>query len=434
MNFLTQILDNFSLKNEKENHQKVIDDIDKGVVFKGTNLWILVFAIFIASLGLNVNSTAVIIGAMLVSPLMGPIMGMGLSLGINDLDLLKKALRNYTFATVVGLLTSTLYFSITPLNEAHSEILARTQPNIYDVLIALFGGLAGIVATSSRQKGNVITGVAIATALMPPLCTAGYGLATLNLGYFVGAFYLYFINTVFIAFATLITVKFLDFPLKHLSDKVADKKSQRIILGIVLFTLIPSLYFGYDTIQQARFKSKVQKFIENECKLKNDYLLSKNIDPASKSVLLIYGGDRIDEAQKNLIYSKLKYYDLEGTTLKIQQGFANDSENTLNPAQQMMNASLLELESENQAMRTKLDSVLIKKNDVSQILKEIKVIYPQISTIILQPSIQFDGSLEKKILVSIIKTNKDLSKEERNKLNIWLKIRLKNENLKLIIE
>lgn len=434
MNFLTQIFNNFSLKNEQESHLKVIEDIDKGVVFKGTNLWILVFAIFIASLGLNVNATAVIIGAMLVSPLMGPIMGMGLSLGINDLDLLKKALRNYIFATVVGLLTSTLYFLITPLNEAHSEILARTQPNIYDVLIALFGDLAGIVATSSRHKGNVITGVAIATALMPPLCTAGYGLATLNISFFVGAFYLYFINTVFIAFATLVTVRFLDFPLKHLSDKVADKKSQRIILGIVLLTLIPSLYFGYDTIQQARFKSKVQKFIDNECKLKNDYLLSKNIDPASKSVLLIYGGDRIDENQKNLIYSKLKYYDLEGTTIKIQQGFVNDSENNLTPAQQMMNLTLLELESENQAMRTKLDSVLIKKSDVAQILKEIKVNYPQVASIILQPSLQFDGNSERKIFVSIIKTNKDLSKEERNKLNIWLKIRLKNENLKLIIE
>lgn len=434
MNFLTQILDNFSLKDEKENHQKVIENIDKGVVFKGTNLWVLVFAIFIASLGLNVNSTAVIIGAMLVSPLMGPIMGMGLSLGINDLDLLKKALRNYTFATVVGLLTSTLYFLLTPLNEAHSEILARTQPNIYDVLIALFGGLAGIVATSSKQKGNVITGVAIATALMPPLCTAGYGLATLNLGFFIGAFYLYFINTVFIAFATLITVKFLDFPLKHLSDESADKKSQRIIIGIVLLTLIPSLYFGYDTIQHARFKSKAQKFIDIECKLKNDYLLSKNIDPTSKTISLIYGGDRIDDVQKDLIRSKLKNYDLVGTTLKIQQGFANDNGTVLNSEQQRINESILELESENQALRSKLDSVLLKRSDIAQILKEIKVNYPQILSVILQPAFQFDGSSEKKILLTIININKELSIDDRKKLDIWLKIRLKNENLKLIIE
>jgi uncharacterized hydrophobic protein (TIGR00271 family) len=253
MNIIYQILDNFSLKNEKEKIDNVIDTITRGIVFKGTNLWILVFAIFIASLGLNVNSTAVIIGAMLVSPLMGPIMGMGLSLGINDLQLLKNALRNYIFATVVGLITSTIYFTITPINEAHSEILARTQPNIYDVLIAFFGGLAGIIATSSKQKGNVITGVAIATALMPPLCTAGFGLATLNWQYFSGAFYLYFINTVFIAFATLITVRFLKFPLKHLADEVAEKKSKRIITTIVLITFIPSVYFGYDTIRNERY-------------------------------------------------------------------------------------------------------------------------------------------------------------------------------------
>jgi uncharacterized hydrophobic protein (TIGR00271 family) len=192
---MNNIFDNFRLNNEKENHQTVIESIDKGVVFKGTNLWILVFAIFIASLGLNVNSTAVIIGAMLVSPIMGPIMGLGLGMAINDLTLLRKSLFNYFFAAAVGLATSTLYFSLSPISFAHSEILARTSPNIYDVLIAFFGGLAGVLATSSKQKGNVIPGVAIATALMPPLCTAGYGLATMQFEFLFGALYLFLINT-----------------------------------------------------------------------------------------------------------------------------------------------------------------------------------------------------------------------------------------------
>ena len=225
------LFDHFKLNTEKEDYQTVIGNIEKDVVFKGTNLWLLVFAIFIASLGLNVNSTAVIIGAMLVSPLMGPIMGLGLGMAINDLALLKKSLFNYLLAAGVGLATSTIYFLLSPLDEAHSEILARTSPNIYDVLIALFGGFAGILATSSKQKGNVIPGVAIATALMPPLCTAGFGLATLNIDFFFGAFYLFLINTVFIALATLVTTRFLNFPYKHLPEKEGRAESTPNCLG-----------------------------------------------------------------------------------------------------------------------------------------------------------------------------------------------------------
>lgn len=231
------IIDKFRLLHEKEDYSIVIDSIGKGAVFKGTNLWVLIFAIFIASLGLNINSTAVIIGAMLISPLMGPIMGIGLSVGINDLPLLKKSLYNYLVATVTALITSTVFFLVSPLNEAHSEILARTSPNIYDVLIAFFGGLAGIVATASKNKGNVIPGVAIATALMPPLCTAGYGIATLKLDYAIGAFYLFIINTVFIALSTFITSRFLSFPFTHLPDEKADVRAQRIIWLIVIITL-----------------------------------------------------------------------------------------------------------------------------------------------------------------------------------------------------
>ena len=180
----------FDLRKSKENEELTVISIRNGVVFKGPNLWVLIFAIFIASLGLNVNSTAVIIGAMLISPLMGPIMGFGLAVGISDFELLKQSFRSYLLTTFISVVASTLYFSLTPLNEVQSELLARTTPNIYDVLIALFGGLAGIIALSTKDKGNVIPGAAIATALMPPLCTAGFGLATGNIYYFLGAFYL----------------------------------------------------------------------------------------------------------------------------------------------------------------------------------------------------------------------------------------------------
>lgn len=185
---VNKVLERFDISSEREEYTVIHDVVESGIEFKGTNLWILIFAIFIASVGLNVNSTAVIIGAMLISPLMGPILGMGYSIATYDFALFKKALVNYLFAIVAGLLTSGLYFFVTPIYQAHSELLARTQPNIYDVIIALIGGLAGIVAISSRNKGNVIPGVAIATALMPPLCTAGYGLSTAIGPSFLGLF------------------------------------------------------------------------------------------------------------------------------------------------------------------------------------------------------------------------------------------------------
>lgn len=196
------IRDIFNLSHDQESHFETIRAIEKGVVYKGINVWTLIFAIFIASVGLNVNSTAVIIGAMLISPLMGPIMGLGLSVGRYDFALLKKSLMNLLVAVVISVTTSTIYFLVSPLNIAQSELLSRTTPTIYDVLIALFGGLAGIVASATKEKGNVIPGVAIATALMPPLCTAGFSIATGNILYFIGSFYLFFINAVMISFAT----------------------------------------------------------------------------------------------------------------------------------------------------------------------------------------------------------------------------------------
>jgi len=286
---LNNFFDKFNLHAEKEELQTVIESIDNGVVFRGTNLWVLIFAIFVASLGLNVNSTAVIIGAMLISPLMGPIMGIGLGIGINDVVLLRKAVYNYSIATGVALTTSTIFFLISPLDDAHSEILARTSPNIYDVLIALFGGFAGILATSSKQKGNVIPGVAIATALMPPLCTAGYGIATLQFSYFIGAFYLFIINTVFIALATFIIVRFLHFPYKHQQNIQAERFAKRIIWLVVLATLLPSIYFGYDMVQQNRFIKNANRFIAGEAHFPNDYLLNKKIDPKSRKITLVFG-------------------------------------------------------------------------------------------------------------------------------------------------
>ena len=426
------ILNNFRLKSEKEDYQNVIDIIDKGVVFKGTNLWILIFAIFIASLGLNVNSTAVIIGAMLVSPLMGPIMGLGLGMAINDLILLKKALYNFLFASGVGLATSTVFFLITPINEAHSEILSRTSPTIYDVLIALFGGLAGILATSSKQKGNVIPGVAIATALMPPLCTAGYGLATLKFDFFFGAAYLFLINAVFIALATLITARFLRFPLKHLLEVKAELKAKRIIGSVVLLTILPSIYFGYDIVQQNKFTQAANQFIEIEAVFPNDYLLNKNIDVKHKIITLTYGGETIEEKEIEELKAKLTKFDLLDATLVIKQGFAYLSENDMADKVNPLSMALIDKEKQIQIYKHKLDSLGSKTQLSNQIFKELKAQYPSIQSFILQQSVYNSDTLQNPVWLSLIESSIKLKVKERKKIEDWMKIRINSKQVILI--
>ncbi len=316
------ILDHFTLQSDRESPETIVATINDGVEFQGANLWILIFAILIASLGLNLNSTAVIIGAMLISPLMGPIMGVGLGLGINDLSMVRTSFVNLCYAAIVGLLSSTLYFSITPLNDAHSELLARTYPTVYDVLIAFFGGLAGMIAIASRKKGNVLPGVAIATALMPPLCTAGYGLASGHLNYFFGAFYLFLINTVFIATSTFVTARLMRLPIVHLLDPRAEARAHRIVIGIVVVTLLPSVYLGYDLVMQERFTKQAHRFIEAEGAIPNDYLLNRKIDAKERSIVLTYGGSEIPDEYAESMRSKLTKFNLDGVNLEIKQGFS----------------------------------------------------------------------------------------------------------------
>jgi uncharacterized hydrophobic protein (TIGR00271 family) len=250
--FLGEYLD---LRKDKDNELATVDSIRKGVEFKGANLWILIFAIFMASLGLNVNSTAVIIGAMLISPLMGPIMGVGLSVGLNDFELMKRSLKSFLITTAFSVTTATIFFLLAPIAGSQSELLARTSPTIYDVFIALFGGLAGVVALSTKEKGNVIPGVAIATALMPPLCTAGYGLASGNLIYFLGAFYLYFINSVFISLATFLGVRVMHFQRKEFVDKTREKTVRKYIVLIVVLTMCPAVYLTFGIIKSTFYEA-----------------------------------------------------------------------------------------------------------------------------------------------------------------------------------
>jgi len=434
---MTNVFDKFRLGSEKEELQDVITSIDNGVVFRCTNLWVLIFAIFIASLGLNLNSTAVIIGAMLISPLMGPIMGIGLGMGINDVTLLRKAAYNYVVATLVALTTSTLFFLLSPLNAAHSELLARTSPTIYDVLIAFFGGFAGIIATSSKHKGNVLPGVAIATALMPPLCTAGYGLATLQFNYFFGAFYLFIINTVFIAWATFIIVRIFHFPYKHLQNKRADRIAHRVVWLIVLSTLIPSIYFGYDIVQQDRFTKMANKFINNEAHFPNDYLLNKRIDAKTKSIILIFGGKEITQNEIEGLKNALRKYDLKGTNLEVKQGFAYLSENKNieeNDQVNQLTQALSEQEEKEKKLRAQVDSLKNQEVLGAQVFREIKAQYPVIKTAAIQPAKLWSDSSANNTTLILLSLSGILPSGEKSKLENWLKVRLNQQNIKLIIQ
>ena len=317
----------FDVRQEKENEMETIESIKKGVEFKGTNLWVLIFAIFVASLGLNTNSTAVIIGAMLISPLMGPIMGFGLGLGISDFELIKRAFRNFATATIFSVITSTLFFLISPISEAQSELLARTQPTVYDVLIAFFGGLAGIVASSTKSKGNVIPGVAIATALMPPLCTAGFGLASGNLYYFFGAFYLYFINTVFISLATFLVVRLLKYPKKVFLDKEREKRVTRTVGLIVICTIIPSLFLSYNLIKSSYFNERARLFINEELNFPNTQILNKSITDNGelREVRVVLIGETVPDELIANARNKMDRYGLSHTNLVVEQGFGKEA-------------------------------------------------------------------------------------------------------------
>lgn len=268
------IQERFSLHEDKAEDTEIQARIREGVELRGATPWILIFAIFVASVGLNVNSTAVIIGAMLISPLMGPIMGTGLGVAVYDYDLVKRSLINLVIATIISLVVSALYFSLTPLQQAQSELLARTSPTLWDVLIALFGGLAGVVGITRKEKSNVIPGVAIATALMPPVCTAGYGFATGQWKFLGGALYLYAINCVFISLATALGIRVLRLKRHGFANHVAEKRIKATLLLLALVTSVPSGYLAIDLVRQELFKSKAQEFIQREFVFKNTQVIS----------------------------------------------------------------------------------------------------------------------------------------------------------------
>lgn len=421
----------FNLHDGEDVKEKVLENVVSNISFRGANLWILACAIVIASVGLNVNSTAVIIGAMLISPLMGPIVGAGFALGTYDFGLLKKSIKNLVVATVVSLLVSFLYFLLSPFKDADSELLARTAPNIYDVLIAFFGGLVGVIAITRVEKGNPIPGVAIATALMPPLCTAGYGLAIGNFSYFGGALYLYTINCFFICISTFLIVKFLKYPKTKFVDAKREKYITRTITWLIVVMLVPSFYLAYVLLQEKKFTQQVDLFVQNEFSRKGYTLIYEKtqFNSRPKKLEFAFLDKRFSQEELSDLHIALDNYDIRGAELLIRQDSTDLKEDILAEIyKQSQNVSEKDIVIQN--LRNELSGYKLGDKGL---IEEINVLFPNLQPFSLGKQLTFinaDSSFNEVVLT--YSSQKDIDDVGVQKLKEWLKLKLPNERVNIV--
>ena len=439
-----QVKGYFRIMADKEDEKEIIESVGKGITFHGANLWILIFAIFIASLGLNINSTAVIIGAMLISPLMGPIIGMGLAIGINDFDMLKRSFKNYFVAVLISVVTATLYFLISPFNEVQSELLSRTSPTLYDVLIAFCGGAAGIVAICTKGKGNVLPGVAIATALMPPLCTAGYGIATGHFFYFLGAAYLFFINTIFICLATYIGVRMLNFEYRKNIDLKLYRKFRRYIIIIVVLTMIPASVITFNIIKKSIFNTNMNNFIRNEFNQKGTQVIAHDIIEGTKTLRIAVIGKNITTKSLDKIKMTMADYKLEGYHLQVIQGSQSDSLLLSNQFKDKVTniqtnyTQIIQSQTEQiNQLESSLDNYTKYEKLSRKLSPQLKVLFPEIQSLALQKTFQVntDTTATDQYVITMIKLydKKHLKKEELVKFTRWIKTYLPSDSVKIMV-
>ena len=433
----------FSLSDDKSEADAIDTDIRSNVSLRGTNLWVLILAILIASVGLDVNSTAVVIGAMLISPLMGPIMGIGYGIGVYDFPLIRKSVMSLLVATLIAFLASTLYFLVSPLSEAHSELLARTSPTIWDVLIAFFGGLAGIIAATRKIKTNVIPGVAIATALMPPLCTAGYGFANGQWQFFFGAFYLYIINSVFIAFAAVIIISAMKLPHRHYVDAKTESRIKHYLMMLVLVTVVPSLYLAYQLVKEEVFTQRAKSFVMEEFKFEDTYYTNLEIDPKTKKIELSLIGHPIPKSTLETIQNKLIKQDIQASALIVRQA-GEQSIDTLSLRTSIVadlyKESQIAIDSRDQQI-AKLNAQLQSYQSTEQLMEsvtpELHALFPEINHIVIASGVSSSSRYDvyhQKITLLLVNAKKELSTQDSERLTAWLGERLKTENIKLIYE
>jgi len=443
INIIQSIKARFTLAEDRAETTAIDTEIRSSVVLRGTNLWVLILAMLIASVGLDVNSTAVIIGAMLISPLMGPIIGIGYGIGVYDFSLIRKAASNLAIATLIALLTSTLYFLLSPLSEAHSELLARTSPTIWDVIIAFSGGLAGIIAATRKIKTNVIPGVAIATALMPPLCTAGYGLAIANWHFFFGAFYLFIINCVFIAFAAVIIISAMKLPHKNYVDAKTESRVKKYLLSLVFITVVPSLYLAYNLVKVEVFTQKAKSFVNHEFKFDETFFTNLKVDAKEKKIELSLIGKPLPKDKLESIKQKLSDNGLDTSTLIVHQA-GEQAIDTLSLKSSIIadlyKESQIKVEVRDKEIESLKDNLVSyqKEKDVLQsLVSELHALFPEITNLIIANGINSSSQFDiyhQKITVIVTNSQKPLSHGDAERLTAWLKTKLKTENIKLIAE
>lgn len=420
----------FNLDEDKAQEEEIVESISRNVEFRGTNLWALIFAIFIASIGLNVNSTAVIIGAMLISPLMGPIMGVGLGAGIFDFKLIRYSLKNLFIAVLIGLLTSALYFRLTPITTAQSELLARTSPTLWDVLIAFFGGLAGIIASSRKNISNTIPGVAIATALMPPLCTAGYGLSIGNIYYFAGAFYLFLINSVFISIATFLIVRFLKFNPVHFVNASIEKKMRRYVWTIAILTILPSAFLAYRFVEEEIFRQNLQNYIKTEIEGNNLVALNQKIDASRKTANILVYGDKVSDSLISAISSKKDYYKLGKATILLRSTI---NQNDISSVKENLDVSLKTLVERDSKIKRLESKIADTQPRDTSLYREFRALFGEVSEFSFsRTTVINEKNTVDTVYMLYIKPEQKI--RNANQIRNWLMARYKTNSVKIVRE
>lgn len=428
------------------NHEATIEEVKSGVPMRGQAAWVLVFSILIASAGLNTSSPAVVIGAMLISPLMGPILGIGLALGTNDMELMRKALKNFGVMVFLALLTSSLFFSIPIFQNETPELRARTFPDVRDVIIAFAGGLALIVALSRKTKQfNTIAGVAIATALMPPLCTAGFGLATGKWDFLGGALFLFTINTIFIALATFAVVRFLQFPSVEYVNSTKRKRISQLVYLVSMIIIVPSIFMFYRLYQKSDFDQKVNQII-NQYKLKHDMVildLKTNYDEKLVSFATI--GKTITSSSVETWKSKLLDAGFEDVKFDITQNAENmetnlkleNIEKTYLNTQQILNKKeelIIKYEKENMVLQKQISLSEKSKVPFSEIAEEIKINYENVEELAYSRMFKTNFKTTDTIPMVYIKwkSGHQNANADTKKIQKWLQVKLSKPNLKVL--
>ena len=440
-----RVLERFALGADAASQEEVNSNIQKGIMIRGTNLWVLIFAIFIASLGLNTNSTAVIIGAMLISPLMGPIIGMGYSMGVYDFNLLKESLRNFLFMIVVSLITSAVFFTLPLITSTQSELLARTQPTTYDILIALFGGLAGMVAQTRKDRtGTVIPGVAIATALMPPLCTVGYGLATFQFRFMLGALYLFTINSIFIALASFIVTRVMKFKMIGELEPDKLKKLKRAMVAVIIIVTLPSVLIAISIIQRSSFENNYRNFVNEAFKYDNTFIVEStyeyNANPRKQSVIEVrlFGEPLSENVINNIRGQMSSVYHLPKVDLVVRQSNQEDGGIAITALQSNYTEMLNEKNRQISHLQEQLSSLRTADTlAVSSMTRELGIFVPEINDMSLQRHISYntDGAATDTAYICIISFRDDTDIQPKiDLIKDWLTKRAGATNINILVK